>query len=151
MREIVGDSSNPVGGFEEIGLKVRRVQVAVEQVRATATTGRGAVTVEVAVDGRIEALQLAHHGLDLGPERLAALIMEAQREASRDADSMAQELRRELTEDPRVARVVELVQSTPRVDEPAIATTPARQPAEEDEDNYFRSSFMEDPFGRGRR
>lgn len=96
------------GRSESLGLKVRRVERAVDAVRGTAEAGDGAVRVILTADGRLDGLVFDGRALGLGPARLAALVGEAHERARGQARCAAEEVLRELTDDPLVARALDL-------------------------------------------
>ncbi|SDC57834.1 YbaB/EbfC family nucleoid-associated protein [Rhodococcus tukisamuensis] len=95
------------GQPESLGLKVRRVERAVDAVRGTAEAGDGAVRITLTADGRLDGLVLGGRALGLGAARLAALVVEAHERARTQARCAAEEVLRELTDDPLVARALD--------------------------------------------
>lgn len=112
------------GQPESLGLKVRRVERAVDAVRGTAEAGDGAVRVTLTADGRLDGLVLDGRSLGLGAARLAALVVEAHERARAQVRCAAEEVLRELTDDPFVARALDFAVPAESGAEPDSAAAP---------------------------
>lgn len=102
-------TSRPDADFEELTVKAARVHRSLTQLRGRATSSDGEVTIEVAIDGRITKLVVSQWFSQLSPDEVAAAIVRTHSDALADVDAVALEVRREVTEDYRVARIVDRV------------------------------------------
>lgn len=131
------------GEFEELAAKAARVQRSLQQVRGRAVSAGGEVRISVGVDGRIHEIDLAPWLFEIGNAQIdnpqmdnaasARMIADTHLDALRDAESIAVDIRRELLDDPRVARVVD-----------RVAAAPVPKVTEANDDGYFaRGSFLD--------
>ena len=74
---------------QERAARAVRARQEIDQVRGTASSRRGEVSAQVDATGVLSALRLSDDALDLGPVRLAELIQDTVRAASRDAAQRA--------------------------------------------------------------
>ncbi|MEO7078930.1 MAG: YbaB/EbfC family nucleoid-associated protein, partial [Rhodococcus sp. (in: high G+C Gram-positive bacteria)] len=94
---------------EELTVKAARVHRSLLKIRGRATSSDGDVTIEVSIDGRITKMVVSQWFSRTSPDAAAAAIARTHSEALADAEAAAAEVRRELTEDYRVARIVDRV------------------------------------------
>ncbi|MDI9933251.1 YbaB/EbfC family nucleoid-associated protein [Rhodococcus sp. IEGM 1354] len=94
---------------EELTVKAARVHRALLQVRGRATSSDGEVTIAVSIDGRITDMVVSQSFSQLSSDAAGAAIVRTHSEALASAERAASEIRRELTEDYRVARIVDRV------------------------------------------
>lgn len=99
---------------DDIGLKVRRAQDALAQIRGTARSGG----VEVVVDANMHltGLHLTEAVLAHSPDQVAALITNTYRDAAADAEPQVRAATAELVDDPSVTRArtqIDTAASTP--------------------------------------
>jgi DNA-binding protein YbaB len=92
----------------ELGHKVQRAQRRLDELRADAEAGGGAVRLTLTADCRLVGLDLDPRAFDLGAERVAALVVEAHERAYAAARRAADSALAELTGDPIVARALDL-------------------------------------------
>ncbi|MCZ4521587.1 YbaB/EbfC family nucleoid-associated protein [Rhodococcus ruber] len=102
-------SSRPDADIEELTVKAARVHRSLSKLRGRATSSDGDVTIEVSIDGRITEMVVSQWFSQTSPNAAAATIARTHSEALADAEATAAEIRRELTEDYRVARIVDRV------------------------------------------
>jgi len=116
---------NPNAALTELMVKAARVEQDVARVRGRGESAFGRVRVEVDAAGKITDLYLdaALHGM-AAPE-LARLITDAQHAACAHARAAADELERELRDDPYAAAVVSEAAAGLA---PETPTPPARTP-----------------------
>lgn len=74
---------------QERAARAVRTRSEIEQVRGRASSRRGEASVEVDATGVLVSLRLTDDALDLGTDRLAALIQDTIRAASRDSAQQA--------------------------------------------------------------
>lgn len=82
-------------------------------MRGLARSQHGEVTVEVSIDGRITNLSMTQWFSQIPPAAGAELLARTHSAALDDAEMAAVELRRELTDDYRVARLLEKITTAP--------------------------------------
>ncbi|WP_322544575.1 YbaB/EbfC family nucleoid-associated protein [Rhodococcoides fascians] len=97
---------------EELTVKAARVHRSLTQLRGRATSSDGGVTIEVSIDGRITEMVVSQWFSQTSPD-IAAAIARTHSEALADAEAAASRIRRELTEDYRVARIVDQIAKEP--------------------------------------
>lgn len=98
---------------EELTVKAARVHQSLTQLRGRVTSSDGGVTIEVSIDGRITNIIVSQWFLQMRPDAAAAEIARTHSEALADAEAAASRIRRELTEDYRVARIVDRIAKEP--------------------------------------
>lgn len=101
---------------EELTVIAARVERRLRLVRGRATSDDGTLHIEVGVDGRITDLVLSEH-LPHASKSLSSSIARTHAAALDDATRAAQDIRRELLNDPRVGRLVDHVATQP---DPAV-------------------------------
>ncbi|MCJ0980470.1 YbaB/EbfC family nucleoid-associated protein [Rhodococcus sp. ARC_M12] len=94
---------------EELTVKAARVHRSLTQLRGRATSIDGHVTIEVSIDGRITAMVVSQWFSRLSSDAASAVIVRTHSDALADAEAAASAVRRELTGDYRVARIVDRV------------------------------------------
>lgn len=94
---------------EDLTVKAARVHRSLLKLRGRATSSGGDVTIEVSFDGRITEMVVSQWFSQASPGEASAAIASTHSEAMADVEAMAAEIRRELTEDYRVARIVDRV------------------------------------------
>ncbi|MEH6793585.1 MAG: hypothetical protein V7694_05550 [Rhodococcus sp. (in: high G+C Gram-positive bacteria)] len=67
------------------------------------------MTIEVSIDGRITKMVVLQGFSRTSPDAVAVVIARTHSEALADAEAAASEVRRELTQDYRVARIVDRI------------------------------------------
>ncbi|WP_338888794.1 YbaB/EbfC family nucleoid-associated protein [Rhodococcus sovatensis] len=102
-----------MSGLEEITVKAARIQRAVQAVRGSAVSDGGHVRVEVGVDGSMTDIVIGQSFSMLPAETGAELIARTHAAALTAANQAAHGIRRELLEDPRVARLVDQTMTQP--------------------------------------
>ncbi|MDZ7914965.1 MAG: YbaB/EbfC family nucleoid-associated protein [Rhodococcus sp. (in: high G+C Gram-positive bacteria)] len=101
-------TSRPDADVEALTVKAARVHRSLSKLRGRATSSDGGVTIEVSIDGRITEMVVSQWFSQTCPD-IASAIVHIHSEALADAEAAASEIRRELTEDYRVARIVDRV------------------------------------------
>ncbi|CCQ14462.1 putative uncharacterized protein [Rhodococcus sp. AW25M09] len=102
-------TSRSEADVEEIPVKVARVHRSLTLLRGAATSRDGELTIEVFIDGRITKMVVSQWFSQASPDDASAAIARTHSEALADAEAAAAEIRRELTDDCRVARIVDRV------------------------------------------
>ena len=111
--------------LEQLTVRAARIQRAVHAVRGSAVSDGGHVRIEVGVDGSITDIVLSQSFSMLPAESGAQLIASTHAAALAAANQAAHGIRRELLEDPRVARLVDQTMAQP--DPPAPIPTQSRR------------------------
>lgn len=106
-------TSWPDADVEALTVKAARVHRSLTQLRGRAISGDSDVTIEVSMDGRITEMVVSRRFSQTSPDTAAATIARTHSEALADAEAKAAEIRRELTGDYRVARIVDRIAKEP--------------------------------------
>ncbi|WP_181762775.1 YbaB/EbfC family nucleoid-associated protein [Rhodococcus spelaei] len=122
----------------ELGHKVARAQSRLDGLHAMGEAGGGVVRLRLTADCRLVALDIDPRALDLGAQRVAALVTQAHESARDSVRRAADEVLGELTGDPSIARALDLAQ-------PAANGSAA---GEGEVCEGSRTSFLVDPLGR---
>ncbi|MDJ0395658.1 YbaB/EbfC family nucleoid-associated protein [Rhodococcus sp. G-MC3] len=130
--------SNDPEDFTPLTAKAARVQKALSSVRGRATARNGEVTMEVSVDGRITNLSMTQWFSQLHPDVAAQLLAHTHSAALDDAQMAAADIRRELTDDYRVVRLIDKITSA----SPPPPPTPP--PVHRNDDDYQQGSSIYD-------
>ncbi|MFE3292760.1 YbaB/EbfC family nucleoid-associated protein [Rhodococcus sp. NPDC059234] len=93
-----------------LGHRVQRAQRRMDELRAEVEAGGGLVRLTLTADCRLVGLELAPRVLDLGAERVAALVTEAHERAHAAVRRAADAVLVDLTGDPLVARALDAAQ-----------------------------------------
>lgn len=99
--------------IDALARRVRHVQDAVDAVVATGTTAGGEVTCRVDATGRLRGLEITEAALDSGARRLTEWVQQAHAAAITAAERVVAELRLELSGEPAVAQVADLLPNGP--------------------------------------
>ncbi|CCQ13385.1 MULTISPECIES: hypothetical protein [Nocardiaceae] len=99
----------PQAEVEQLTVKAARVHQSLVQLRGRAISSDGDVTIEVSIDGRITDMVVSQWFSQASPGKASAAIVLIHSAALADVEAAAAEIRRELTEDYRVARIVDRI------------------------------------------
>ncbi|MFC8930756.1 YbaB/EbfC family nucleoid-associated protein [Rhodococcus sp. NPDC057135] len=105
--------------IEALQRRARQVQADIGKLRGNGNDRSGTVSAEVDAAGRLQHLTIPPQALRHGADRLAAMVIEASRNAERDAQARAVEMARPLTEDPRVVESINVIRKFTGTDLPA--------------------------------
>lgn len=127
--------------FEELAARAHRIELAVDNIRGTATSPNGDARITTTVHGDILDLTISC-AAGLLPDELAHIIVNTHRHAHDNAKSEAQPIRAELTHDPAVARAVDIFAST--ADQLQRQAPQHIECPDNDDDAYYaNASFLE--------